>query len=169
MQLKKLFFLLSSAILFPGLTFSLDWEKVLNPQNWETLDIAIVYYNHNTNVHINKNKIQIEKKEYEYQNPISPNPSNIIIKTQDFNISKEELLQLLQIIKENHFFNLQSYYGSPEYERHYPFFISVTIRDNQNHIEYKKEVLYRSNPAYPHAPTEFFNIEKQILNLIEKN
>ncbi len=168
MKLKKLFFLLSSGILFPGLIFSLDWEKVLNPKNWETLDITIVYYNYNTNVHINKNRIQIEKKEYEFQNPISPNPSNIIIKTQEFNISKEEILQLLQTIKENHFFDLQSYYGAPELERYYPFYIMVTIRDNQNQIEYKKEVLYRSNPVYPSAPIEFLNIKKQILHLIEK-
>lgn len=124
------------------------------------VSILLIEYNAPTlSISVDDKKMKVTEKNDTYANPVSSIPSSSTFVDKEYTLENEEFEDLIKIVKKSRFLYLGEEYGAPEAERHYPYKLKVKLLKKQ------KEVLYRSNPTYPPAPTAYTDVVAAITHL----
>jgi hypothetical protein len=98
-----------------------------------------------------------------YSNPVSATPSHVSWEEETMHITDTQLEELMNMIKSNGFYALESSYGANQQERHYPYSLVVNVPGLG-----EKKIVYRSRPDAPACPTPFRDIERFLHQLKAK-
>lgn len=83
--------------------------------------------------------------------------------TKEIILSEKEISDLTNLIKKTGFMDLNNTYGGAgEYQRYYPYKLSVSIADKT------KEVIYQSFPGASAMPKAFEEVKKQLNDLTSR-
>ncbi|MCS6823088.1 MAG: hypothetical protein NZ529_02245 [Cytophagaceae bacterium] len=126
----------------------------------------IIYLEHsssNLSVIIHQNNLEATEYKDSYDNPVSSIPSGRKEVKKKYTLTKEELNDLITLIKKNGFMSLpKSEYGANIKDRFYSYTLYVKAEGKE------KKVLYRSNPSAEAAPKAFLEIEAMVNKLYQK-
>ena len=119
--------------------------------------IFLEYKSPNKTIVIKDTSIVVIEKKDVFDNPVSSNPSSSKLEEKNYSLTRKEVYDLIKLIQDTKFFELEKFYGAPETERYYPTSIFIKMLGKE------KEVLYRSNPSFTAAPDAFNQLEKYLI------